>query len=590
MIRTALAAVLLWGCALMPSHAQEARSVSGLIVKLKPHSVTSLQGSTPQRRLGRVAAAAGYTILMPWRQLGSGMAVMQVPTPLKSAKAERLMAQAMATGEIEWAQPNVRERLQAVVPNDPMYSNGSNFEDGQWWLKTATSGNGQAQSLRQRGVPSIDVAWMTTTGQNQPNGAIIAVLDTGQLAHPDMDASRILPGYDFVSDVAFANDGGGRDADPTDPGDWVSSSEASQLAFANCDVQSSSWHGMVIQGFLAARSNNGVGVAGINWNARILPVRVAGKCGAEVGDIIDGLRWAAGLHVSGVPDNANPARIINISFGGSGACGPAYQTAINEVRAQGAIVVVAAGNEHGSVSRPGNCSGVIAVASLNREGFKSNYSNFGPEIAISTIGGDPAYSADAGRWAFYLADTGLLGLYNSGTTTAGSSGYAYHAGTSFSAPMVAGVLSLMLDVNPSLTLAQLETGLRVTARPHVTSGLIGACSNSNPGRCICTTATCGDGILDADQAVIYAAAPGSYVPLGVAGENIDSMEVVQAVNYAPTDRDANSVTLTNAPNPSGSGGGGGGGGALDVPVLLGMGMLSIALLASRFSRAGRRSS
>ncbi len=96
---------------------------------------------------------------------------------------------------------------------------------------------------------------------------------------------------------------------------------------------------------IAAQDNNGTGGAGIHWGASILPVRVAGKCGADLADIVDGMRWAGGLAVAGMAPNPNPARIINISFGGSAACGAMYQTAIDELRNAGVVVVAAAGNE-----------------------------------------------------------------------------------------------------------------------------------------------------------------------------------------------------------------------------------------------------
>ena len=92
--------------------------------------------------------------------------------------------------------------------------------------------------------------------------------------------------------------------------------EDSSGYFLGCGVSDSSWHGTHVAGTIAANSNNGQGVAGINWNARILPVRVLGKCGGYNSDISDGIRWAAGLSVAGVPANANPARVINLSLGG----------------------------------------------------------------------------------------------------------------------------------------------------------------------------------------------------------------------------------------------------------------------------------
>lgn len=590
MTRKALVVMLMLGWLSSPLMADEARPVSGLIVKLKKQKAqVAGTSATPERRLSRVAFSAGYTTLMPWRKMGSDMAVMKVPTRLKQATAERLMAQAMATGEIEWVEPNVREKLlAAVVPNDPGYDRNP-MEHGQWWLQSSTTGSTADRADRQRGAANINQAWQTTTGV--PSSAVIAVLDTGVLTgpnvHPDIDATRRLPGYDFISDVEAAHDGqSGWDADPTDTGDWITDAENASGEFKGCGVRDSSWHGTVIEGILAARSNNGVGGAGINWNGRILPVRVAGKCGAEVTDIINGMRWAAGLQVGSVPLNppANKARIINISFGGYGPCTPAYQAAINEVRAQGVIVVAAAGNEHGAVSRPANCVGVISVASLNREGFKSSYSNFGPEVFISTTGGDPAGADSPGRWSPYLADTGLYGVYNMGETTAGASAYAYVAGTSFASPVVAGVLSLMLDVRPTLTLSQLEDGLRRSARPHVTSALMAACTNENPGRCACSTSTCGHGILDAAEAVRYATDPDAYSSPTWTIEDIDSDEVRAALAFAPKDRDANPVVATSGVASAG-GGGGGGGGALDPLSLFGMAAALLAVGRQRKSTA-----
>jgi len=284
-------------------------------------------------------------------------------------------------------------------------------------------------------------------------------------------------------------------------------------------------------------------------------VRVAGKCGADMADIIDGMRWAAGLHVAGVPDNpkANWARTINISFGGSAACGPAYQSAVDELRELGVVVVAAAGNEWTGPSRPASCSGVVGVVGLNRDGFKTNYSNFGGQIGISgiaTVAGDDG----AGAWGPVLADSGLATLTNLGATVPGAGGYARLYGTSFAAPQVAGTIAHMLSLNPALSFDQIVQGLRASARPHVTSPKIAECSDANPGRCICTTASCGAGILDADQAMLYATMPDSYVAPRRLPEVIDNIDLDKALALAPQDRPANAVQVTDS-----SGGGAFGG-------------------------------
>jgi serine protease len=330
----------------------------------------------------------------------------------------------------------------------------------------------------------------------------------------------------------------------------------------------------VIAGIVAAGTDNGMGVAGVNWAARVLPVRVAGKCGAEVADIVDAMRWAAGLPVAGAPPNPNPARVVNISFGGSAPCNAAYQEAIDELAAVGTVVVAAAGNGHGSVKRPASCAGVIGVAALNRDGFKANYSNFGPAVVVSTVGGDPP---GEGLWGALLGDDGLLTLDNLGLWAPEGAAYGNHFGTSFAAPVVAGVLSLMLDANPGLGVAELIDGVRRSARPHVASSMMAACSTGNPGRCTCTTSTCGAGILDAPQALRYALDPAAYAAPARLGEVIDSNDLETATRLG-TDLPPNDGTTAEADT-----GGGGGGGALGLPwlALLAVGVLALGRVRRR---------
>ena len=201
-------------------------------------------------------------------------------------------------------------------------------------------------------------------------------------------------------------------------------------------------------GIIGAMTNNSSGIAGINWGAKILPVRVLGKCGGTDSDIIDGMRWAAGLPVPGVPTNPNPARVMNLSLSGSATtCPTTYQAAINDVVAKGALIVVAAGNNAVNVAaaKPANCPGVITVAATNLYGDITSYSNYGNGIDISAPGGD-AYGA-------------IYSTVNSGTQGPLYSDYGYIAGTSQAAPHVAATAALMLSANPSLTVQQLATQL-----------------------------------------------------------------------------------------------------------------------------------
>jgi serine protease len=534
----------------------EGPAARGLIVRLKqpigneklhprggsPRTREAAQESVRwQRVLGEAGLAGTSGRVEPrLRPVGRDQQLIEFERPLSHAEAASVREKLMSRPDVEWVEPNLRERRLQVPPSDPLFTQ-------QWWLQPVSGSNANALVGRLRGVAGFQTAWLRA---NQAP-AVVAVLDTGITRHPDLDG-RILPGYDFVRDwdpvasVGYANDGDGLDADPSDPGDWVSANDRAvdPTRYSGCPVENSSWHGTIVAGMVAANVNNGEGGAGVHWGASILPVRVAGKCGADLVDIVDGMRWAAGLRVAGVPDNpkSNWARIINISFGGSAACGTSYQRAVDELRDKGVVVVSAAGNEWTGPSRPASCSGVVGVVGLNRDGFKTHYSNFGGQIGISgmaTVAGDDA----EGAWGPVLADSGLVMLTNRGTTVPTSGGYARLYGTSFAAPQVAGTIGHMLSLNPALTYEQIIQGLRLSARPHVTSPKIAECSDSNPGRCICTTATCGAGILDAERALIYAS--GLVLP-AIQPAVIDNADVDAALALAPQDRPSNVVVVADS--------------------------------------------
>ena len=560
--------------------------VNGLLVKFRdapPHeavrklalaAASSGVATAHQLRVQRTLQAAGLSGARQ-RPLGRDAVHLQFEQALTADEAERQAERLRQHPEVEWAVPNARERrLQA--PNDPMFAAGAG-STGQWWLHPVRGSNANVLVDRLRGVPGLQAAWANTTGANARPPVVIAVLDTGVTLHPDLDA-HVLSGYDFVSTAEYAGDGDGRDADPSDPGDFVSAADkaAQPALFSSCVVENSSWHGTNIAGIAGAVTDNGVGVAGANWNARILPVRVAGKCGADVSDIIDAMYWAAGEQLfdsanQPLPLNRNPAKVVNISFGGSDPCSAAYQAAINDLAARGVVVVAAAGNEHGAVTRPASCSGVVGVAAVNRDGFKAHYSNFGASLVVATVGGDPG---PEGRWGNLLGDDGLVTLDNAGVQGPDvlSVIYSRISGTSFATPIVAGVISLMLAVNPNLTAAQIIAGLRASARPHVVSNRIGACSAQNPGRCICTAQTCGAGLLDAQQALLFAQDPNGYVAPASPAPNIDSADVNAAVALGP-DLDAN----TGGTKASG----GSGGGAWSPGWLLALAMATLVLARRR---------
>jgi serine protease len=357
--------------------------------------------------------------------------------------------------------PNERLRRAALLPTDPQFAQ-------QWHLQPPSA---------YAGAINATTGWVRSTGATAPVN--VAVVDTGvRFDHPDL-SGKLLTGYDFVSEVDYANDGNGRDADATDPGDWVTAGEASQPNFQGCEPEDSSWHGTAIAGVIAAGANNALGGVGVHWGARVVPVRVAGKCGAVLSDLLDGVRWAAGLPVAGVPVNPNPAKIINLSYGGDGPCNAAYQAAIDDATAAGALVVAAAGNAGAPVTRPADCRGVLAVTAVRGDGAKASYGSYGPAVGLAAPGG----SGSGG------ADDGIYTTLNTGRRSPTTSSYGPMVGTSFSAPLAAGVAALVLSIQPGLSGAAVSSLLVGHVRPHTRQANLATCSaqSISQGACNCTT-------------------------------------------------------------------------------------------------------
>ena len=292
--------------------------------------------------------------------------------------AVALARQLASDPEVEFAVPNGRKRALAA-PNDPLYAAAAagvrplGPDSGQWYLR--------APDTTIQSAIDIETAWAYTRGAAD---VVVAVLDTGvRFEHPDLGrvaaGGRLLPGYDFVSDTVVANDGSARDADPSDPGDWVSFTESLGDTFGGCSASSSSWHGTATSSLVGAAADNAIGMAGTAPGVRVLPVRVLGKCIGTDADIQAALLWAGGPHVDGVPDNPNPARVLNLSLGGEGSCDAAYQSVVDRLAAAGVSVVAAAGNTAGGpVGTPANCAGVISVLALRHAGTKVGFSDLCP--------------------------------------------------------------------------------------------------------------------------------------------------------------------------------------------------------------------
>jgi serine protease len=495
------------------TRASNSAAVARVILKLKvdakllPEGVRS--GSAATARADVLAKRLGVPL-----RAGAEIAERTQVIVGTGITSDELAAQLARDADVEYAVPD-RMRRPLDVPNDPLYAAGvpgNGPAAGQWYLRAPA---GEA-------VSSIDAerAWSVSQGSQS---IVVAVLDTGvRFDHPDLlraaEGGNLLPGADFIADPEVANDGDGRDDDASDPGDWLTEAEVSNGArFAECSegmANDSSWHGTAVSGVIAALTGNGVGMASVGRNVRVLPVRVLGKCGGFDSDILAGMRWAAGLFVPGAPVNASPAHVLNMSLGSEGACNAAYRNVVAEVLASGATIVASAGNEAGHpVFNPANCNGVIAVAALRHVGTKVGFSNLGPEIAIAAPGGN-CVNIDPGTPCLYP----ILTSSNGGITTPGenvfSDSFNITVGTSFSAPLVAGTVALMLSVRASLSFAQVKAILQGTSRPFPATSIdpsVPRCTAPQLDtagmpvdqlECLCTVATCGTGMLDAGAAVV----------------------------------------------------------------------------------------
>jgi serine protease len=500
-----------------------------VIVKLKERAHTLSAATNGGVRFGPQSAALFASrmniALADGRILGSRTQVLK-STSLNSRDLATRLAQ---DPDVEWAVVDERRFALGVPPNDPLYPQGvvgTTPAVGQWYLR-APGGLGNP------GVASgvnVEPAWTITYG----DGVVIADLDTGITVHPDLQNKlfyngTVPYGYDFIGfgpgegqdGILTANDGNGADPDPSDPGDWITAAENANKsgAFYQCagtdpsDFSNSSWHGTQTAGILAAQTDNGAGMAGVARNAMLVPVRVLGKCGGYDSDIQAGMQWAAGIAVAGVPTNLHPARILNMSLGGSSgeACPSSYQDVFNQLAALNVMAVVAAGNDEGlAVGVPANCTGAIAVAALRHQGDKVGFSDIGPQVAIAAPGGN-CVNTDSSQACLYpiltTANTGTMGPV---APTYTNSFGEVSVGTSFATPIVSGTIALMLAANPGLTNAQVLQMLQSSATPFPTSGGAGtgpcqAPSSTVQDACYCTTTTCGAGMLNAAGAVGLAA-------------------------------------------------------------------------------------
>jgi serine protease len=452
-----------------------------LIVKFRNPPGKYSPTSSPSPQIAALALQSDVSMRLA-RPLSGGAHLVSMNRPMAPGQLTALAKRISNQPGIEYAEPD-RWVYPAIAPNDPLYPH-------QYYLQSSALST------------ALDApwAWNVSTGSE---ATVVAVLDTGiRPEHIDI-TGRLVHGYDFVSadpggGFASAVDGDGRDANPVDPGHA-------------CNGQPSLWHGTGVASLIGAVTNDGQGMAGVDWHTRILPVRTLGRCAkGNLSDALDAVRWAAGLPVPGVPDNPNPARIVNLSFGGTGTCSRAEQDAINDIVASGVLVVAAAGNGAQNALRgaPANCQDVLAVAATDRNGSLAAFSNYGPKVGMSAPGVD----------ILVASNRGIEAPVSNGDT------HIEESGTSVAAPLVSGVAALMLSLNPALTPQQLIGTLRANAGAFATTGALSA------GTTRCNPRVCGAGLLNA-AAAVQAVANGQIVSAADSGNGLRA--VLRAASPLP---------------------------------------------------------
>lgn len=327
--------------------------------------------------LGRFGAARGNGVALTasyMRRLATGADLVRVSRPLDSAEADALMRQLAADPAVQRVEPDAMLHHTGIVAPSRISPDAI---PGDWDFTRQWHMHGLTGGIR------APAAWDVATGE----GVVVAVLDTGITPHPDLD-DNMLPGYDFISDAGISRRATDeRVPGALDHGDWTEAN----ACFPGAPAANSSWHGTHVAGTVAELADNGMFGVGVAHGAKVLPVRVLGRCGGLTSDIVDAIVWASGGSVAGVPDNTSPAEVINLSLGGVGICeaGSAIQQAIDRAVAAGTTVVVAAGNDGAPAEffTPASCANVISVGATGFAGNVTGYTNFGDAVDLAAPGG-----------------------------------------------------------------------------------------------------------------------------------------------------------------------------------------------------------
>jgi serine protease len=420
------------------SETNESTRATGLIVKFFTDKSPTPQSANA--RSNRIASAIADHPRRPntvqfARSLATGAELHRFDAAVSIRDAETMAHAVTRMAGVEYAAPN-RVISTMTIPTDPEFPS-------QWGFRYSP---GSIEGA------NFTAAWDITKGSAAQT---LGVVDSGIAAAHEGFAGRIRTsasfpngGYDFITDATNSGDGDGRDNNPEQAPD-------------------SCVHGAHVAGTMVANttfSGTGVGVAGGAPQSLVLAARALNTFGDDA-DAIDAMLWLGGLSAVNGETNSFRVRAINMSFGGAGACGGAYQNAFDQLFANGTLPIVAAGNSSNEVSgsAPANCRGAIAVAANDILGNLASFSNYGAGITLTAPGVD------------------IISINGAG-------GSCSKSGTSMSAPHVTAAIGLMQTANPSLTNSQTVLGLRAGARAF-------------PALSNCTSALCGAGLLDAYGAI-----------------------------------------------------------------------------------------
>ena len=407
--------------------------------RIGPGNVTYLEQSISDRG-GFPASAVRY------RAIATASDIESVETSLCNATRCRfpeLLPDTTYTVEVFATNQLGISSSNATVPANDLYF------PLQWYLN---GGNGI----------SMPTAWRYSQGDGDK---VVAVIDTGIRPHQQIDKALTrnddgsIYGYDFVSELENAADGDGEDSNPNDEG--------------GDSAGGSSFHGTHVAGIIAAE-HDFVGTAGIAPNVKLLPIRALGKDGGTISDLVKAVNWAAGVKISGVPQNRYPVSVINLSLGAKEvvSCTGGYASIFDAAISKGITIIAAAGNEgRASLSFPGNCNGVITVVATQSLGDRASYSNYGEGTLLSAPGGEFNIGSTE-------APDSRGGIISSWVDDLNLPSYRLSEGTSMATPVVSGIVALMYSMQPNITPARVRAILQDSVRPFAPTSncaIIGGC-------------------------------------------------------------------------------------------------------------------